>query len=525
MTARTHWNGVRMRATHVAATPDEDPLTRVVLPADWDDSAAAALLELHAADGPLGREGLKLAHAAAHWIDPLDGHDLPVRSLSYMLLMRQAAPGASVWRGLHDRKPSFIINLAAFVRPGEGFGTEEFVAALKLSCACLRVIARESRDLRNGELPLPDVQPRRGKAAKQAARPAPEEPAPLPPPVADLLLTNLDACLAGLGLDYDSDAARDAACCITALATLVAHAGCGAEDVPLPPQRSVVPGLAAIARAVWRDAAVPTDTPLARIETGFSTPGPIDALLGVEACGLGPAFSPLRQDGSLSLSARARLAARALSPEAAFALSLAGETVLPLPSAGAHLAMHKALAGFVDRLPARPEPSSLSLRARLTTERGAHRPLPDRHGGFTQKASIGGHKLFLRTGEYEDGTLGEIALTPARESPMVRGLMECFSQAVSIGLQYGTPLDAYVEAFAYTRFGAGGTVEGDTVASYATSLLDYAFRALSDAYLGRRLPDSPHQDATEDRVPMLPLDLPETPPEPGRKGTKLRLVG
>jgi len=509
-----------MRTAHVAATPDDDRLVRVALPADWDDSAAAALLEISADPRPLGHQGLKLAHEAAQWIDPLGPHGLPVRSLSYMLLMRQGAPGSSVWRALHDRRPSFTINLAAFVRHGEGFGTEEFVAALRLACACLRVIARESNDLRNGELPLPEVAPKRGKASKQVSEEAPV----LPAPVADLLLTNLDACLAGLGLDYDTDEARDAACCITALATLVAHAGCGAEDVPLPPQRSVVPGLAKIARAVWNEAAVVTETPLSRIETGFSTPGPVDALLGVEACGLAPAFSPLRPDGSLSDSTRSRLAARTLSPEAAFALSLAGETVLPLPSPGAHLAMHRALAGFVDRLPARPEPSTLSMRARLTTERGAHRPLPDRHGGFTQKASVGGHKLFLRTGEYEDGSLGEVTLTPARESPMVRGLMECFSQSVSIGLQYGAPLDAYVEAFAYSRFGAGGTVEGDAVASYATSLLDYAFRALSDAYLGKRLPDSPHQDTGEDRVPMLPLELPETSPDPTRKGSRLRLV-
>ncbi|NVN12973.1 TSCPD domain-containing protein, partial [Nguyenibacter vanlangensis] len=160
-------------------------------------------------------------------------------------------------------------------------------------------------------------------------------------------------------------------------------------------------------------------------------------------------------------------------------------------------------------------------------ERGVRRHLPARHGGFTQKASVGGHRLFLRTGEYEDGTLGEIALTPARESAVARGLMDALGQAVSIGLQYGAPLDDYVAAFAYTRFGPAGTVEGDPVAAYATSLLDYAFRALSDAYLGNRLPDAPHQDPVADAPsPMLPLDLPATPGEtPPRRAGRLRLVG
>ncbi|GBQ64005.1 vitamin B12-dependent ribonucleotide reductase [Ameyamaea chiangmaiensis NBRC 103196] len=509
-----------MRTTQVSVTPDDDSLVRVTLPADWDDGAAQALLELSAESDRAGRGGVRMSIEAARWIDPLETHDLPVRSLSYLLLMRQGAPGRSVWNSQHERRPAFVLNLAAFVQAGVGFGTEEFVAAVRLACRALRVIARESDDLRNGELPLLDLPPRRTLAAPETS-PVPQSP------VADLLLTNLDACLALLGLDYDSEAGRDTACCLAALTTLVAHAGRGADDVPLPPQRSVVPGLAAVARAIWSEAAVLTDAPLSRIETGFSTPGPVDGLLGVETCGLAPAFSPLSADGHLALSTRARLAARGLTPEAALALSLAGEPVLPLPGPDAHLAMHRALAGFVDRLPARPEPLSLPMRARLSNERGAHRPLPARHGGFSQKASVGGHKLFLRTGEYEDGTLGEVSLTPARESPMVRGLMDCFSQSVSIGLQYGAPLDAYVDAFAYTRFGPGGTVEGDPVASYATSLLDYAFRALSDAYLGKRLPDAPHRDEAPEGVPMLPLELPEAtpdhPPSGGRRA-RLRLV-
>ena len=93
---------------------------------------------------------------------------------------------------------------------------------------------------------------------------------------------------------------------------------------------------------------------------------------------------------------------------------------------------------------------------------------------------------------------------------MVRGLMEGLAQAVSIGLQYGAPLEDYVSAFAYSHFGVAGTVEGDPGALYATSFLDYSFRALSDIYLKRHLPDSPNNltSSHEQDIPMLPLDLP-----------------
>ncbi|MFT8892516.1 MAG: vitamin B12-dependent ribonucleotide reductase, partial [Acetobacter papayae] len=168
---------------------------------------------------------------------------------------------------------------------------------------------------------------------------------------------------------------------------------------------------------------------------------------------------------------------------------------------------------------------ALPAPARQKLERGARRALSARHGGFTQKTSIGGHRLFMRTGEYEDGTLGELSLSPTRESSMVRGLMESFGEAVSIGLQYGAPLDAFVDNFAYSCFGPAGTVEGDPVASYATSMLDYVFRALSDTYLGKRLPDGPHQDTQTEPDPLLPLDLPGEDDTPsGQRKRGLRLV-
>ncbi|WP_323992199.1 vitamin B12-dependent ribonucleotide reductase [Nguyenibacter sp. L1] len=523
MTARSHWNGIRMRSVQAAADPDDAPRA-VTLPVDWDDEAASALVRLARGQGPI-----RLATEAARWIDELaqGPHVAQARSLSCLLMLRQAAPTESLWTGEHDRRPGFVVNLCGFVQAGTGFLAEDFVAALRLLCLMLRDVAQRRAPLRNGELPFPPVPAPQPARTRRGRAPAEDDPMPVPAVAGDLLLTNLDACLAALGLDYDSDAARDVACSLASLATLVAHEGSGADALLLPPARCAVPGLAETARAVWREAAVEIATPLPRICTGFSTPGPIDALLGAESCGLAPIFSPLRPDGRLAASTLARLAWRGLTPEAAFAAALAGEAVLTLPDIQAHQAMHRALTGFVDQMPARPDPAALPLRRRLALERGVRRHLPARHGGFTQKASVGGHRLFLRTGEYEDGTLGEIALTPARESAVARGLMDALSQAVSIGLQYGAPLDDYVAAFAYTRFGPAGTVEGDPVAAYATSLLDYAFRALSDAYLGNRLPDAPHQDPVADAPsPMLPLDLPAAPGEtPPRRAGRLRLVG
>ncbi|WP_183482053.1 TSCPD domain-containing protein [Komagataeibacter kakiaceti] len=531
MTARSHWNGVRMRTVEAAADPDDAPRS-VTLPADWDDTAAEALARLAPGHGPAS-----LPTEAARWIDDLCLGEIsgpvirPVaRTLSCLLLMRQVAPAESLWHGHHDRRPAFVVNLAAFVAADNGFMAQDFVVALRLLARVLRAVSQQNAHMRNGELPLPEPTGRTPAHLRPVVTPAQPHGHERPALAGILQLTNLDACLAGLGLDYDSEAGRDAACSIVALATLVAHSGEGADAMPLPPVRSVVPGISEVARAVWQEAAIATDQPAARVETGFSTPGPIDALLGVEACGLAPVFSPLRMDGRLAMSTLARLASRGLTLEAAFAATLAGETVLPLPGAAAHQAMHRALGGFADRMPARPDVTRDTLATRSGLERGVRRNLPPRHGGFTQKTSVGGHRLFLRTGEYADGSLGEISLTPTRESPMVRGLMDTLGQAVSIGLQYGAPLESYVEAFAYSHFGPAGTVEGDPVASYATSMLDYAFRALSDAYLGRRLPDAPHEDTmAESPAPMLPLDLPEsghddgddTPPR--RRG--LRLVG
>ena len=111
--------------------------------------------------------------------------------------------------------------------------------------------------------------------------------------------------------------------------------------------------------------------------------------------------------------------------------------------------------------------------------------LPERRKGYTQKATVGGHKVYLRTGEYEDGQIGEIFIDMHKEGAAFRSLMNNFAIAVSIGLQYGVPLDEFVEAFTFTRFEPQGLVTGNDTIKMATSILDYIFRELAISYLDR----------------------------------------
>ena len=111
--------------------------------------------------------------------------------------------------------------------------------------------------------------------------------------------------------------------------------------------------------------------------------------------------------------------------------------------------------------------------------------LPDRRKGYTQKAVVGGHKVYLRTGEYEDGRLGEIFIDMHKEGATFRSLMNNFAIGISLGLQYGVPLEEYVDAFTFTRFEPAGFVQGNDAIKSATSLLDYVFRELAVSYLSR----------------------------------------
>jgi ribonucleoside-diphosphate reductase alpha chain len=116
---------------------------------------------------------------------------------------------------------------------------------------------------------------------------------------------------------------------------------------------------------------------------------------------------------------------------------------------------------------------------------GKRRRLPDRRAGYTQKARIGNHKIYLRTGEYEDGSLGEIFLDMHKEGAAFRSMTNCFAIAVSLGLQHGVPLEEFVDAFLFTRFEPNGAVQGNPHIKMTTSIIDYIFRELAITYLER----------------------------------------
>src|SRR5690606_11909179 len=111
--------------------------------------------------------------------------------------------------------------------------------------------------------------------------------------------------------------------------------------------------------------------------------------------------------------------------------------------------------------------------------------LPERRKGYTQKAIVGGHKVYLRTGEYKDGALGEIFIDMHKEGAGFRAMMNNFAIAVSVGLQYGVPLEEFVDAFTFTKFEPAGMVQGNEAIKTATSILDYIFRELAISYLDR----------------------------------------
>ncbi|MEO5373750.1 MAG: vitamin B12-dependent ribonucleotide reductase [Alphaproteobacteria bacterium] len=145
-------------------------------------------------------------------------------------------------------------------------------------------------------------------------------------------------------------------------------------------------------------------------------------------------------------------------------------------------------AEMLDELMDQPAAARAAIVAERIVERmipPQRRKLPHRRKGYTQKAIVGGHKVYLRTGEYEDGRVGEIFIDMHKEGAAFRSLMNNFAIAISIGLQYGVPLEEYVEAFTFTRFEPSGVVEGNDTIKMATSILDYMFRELAISYLGR----------------------------------------
>jgi ribonucleoside-diphosphate reductase alpha chain len=130
-------------------------------------------------------------------------------------------------------------------------------------------------------------------------------------------------------------------------------------------------------------------------------------------------------------------------------------------------------------------PRHAAVREALAPPTNVRHRLPKRRRGFTQEARVAGHKIFLRTGEYENGSLGEIFIDMHKEGASFRSLMNCFAISVSMGLQHGVPLSAFVEQFTFTRFEPGGPVEGHPNVKFATSIIDYVFRVLGVEYLKR----------------------------------------
>ncbi|MFT4075573.1 MAG: ribonucleoside-diphosphate reductase [Asticcacaulis sp.] len=143
----------------------------------------------------------------------------------------------------------------------------------------------------------------------------------------------------------------------------------------------------------------------------------------------------------------------------------------------------------VEEAPRKPEPISEKPAPRVIekiVERERSRTkLPDRRKGYIQKAGVGGHKVYIHTGEYEDGSIGEIFIDMHKEGAAFRSLMNNFAIAISIGLQYGVPLEEFVDAFVFTRFEPAGPVTGNDRVKSATSILDYIFRELAISYLDR----------------------------------------
>ncbi len=159
----------------------------------------------------------------------------------------------------------------------------------------------------------------------------------------------------------------------------------------------------------------------------------------------------------------------------------------------------------VDELVEAPAAARATIAAERITEKVVERivevstrereKMPHRRKGYTQKAVVGGHKVYLRTGEYDDGRLGEIFIDMHKEGAAFRAMMNNFAISVSLGLQYGVPLEEYVEAFTFTRFEPAGIVQGNDAIKNATSILDYVFRELAVSYAGRN--DLAHVDPAD----------------------------
>jgi hypothetical protein len=496
------WHGIKQSRLIGQADPDSCDI-QVKLPAAWGADAAHAL----AAILP-DRSEIDLAEAADAWIAPIAERAAAIGisttlsgDLHALLAARRGAPSPEVWRREIRVQPGFTFNPNGFLDDGLGFDAAAFGDAVELAVTALSLAAPAAHHLSIG-------------------------------------FTDLHLFLTRLGLDYDSNEARAVAASLAALMTSRADlasarllAGGMAPgypiEAPAPLPECALPGLTEAARAARLEAG--TGHRRHRSVTGFAGGEQIEALLGATTTGFLPAASALNDTGGLNAWAQARLAALGASPESALAAMIAGTDLLAPPRRGAGRAMHAALTPYMHAMPALPElPAAAPAKS-------ARQVLPARRTGYTQKVSVGGHKLFLSTGEYANGRLGEIFIALHKEGSAFRGLMDAFAIAVSLGLQHGVALEDFVEAFTFTRFGAAGAVEGDPAVPQATSLVDYVFRNLAANYLGGysiapAMPEAADTigEGEADRSPLLPLDLPEPArpaPAPRERRRAFKLVG
>lgn len=504
MLAGTLWEGMPLIRLRAAPEPEARPRA-IALPAAWGEEEAAAIAALAPGAGPVAFP--RLAEA---WIAPLAerGRRLGLlateqaahgfaEALRRLLLSRRGAPGAPLWRG-EGRQPRFVLNLAAFLEPEGGFDAAAYAEAVAVAVRALEIATG-------------------GRAVRLA-----------------LGFADLAGLLAGLGLAYDSEAGRATAAALAALSRGAAEAESarlaarlGAREpacllAPAAPAATPVPGLAAAARAALAEAAAAPGLRHQGI-LALAAPDAAERLLGAESGGLAPSPGPSRlvERGGRVVEAPTRAALRAGAR--------AAELLAPVPHA-AWLAMAQAVAPFLHAAP--PLPAAEAAPARPALPLPARGPaLPLRPGGAVFRASVGGHRAVLRVTEDANGLPSEVAISLSKEGAAYRSLMEAMMTAVSIGLAAGVPLAAYVEAYAYTRFGPAGAVEGDPAIRRASSVLDWAFRRLAREYLGRAdLPDPSERDCEGDAVgraaeqaPLLPLDLPAAPAARARR-RHLRIV-
>jgi len=506
--AGTLWDGMALWRMRAPPEPDSAPRA-VALPQALDEAAAEALAALAPGQAPV-----VFPRLVESWLQPLAlrGHNLGIlpdaaaqkrfaAGIRAALLARRAAPGAAIWRQEPKGTPRFVLNLAAFLDEAGEFDLGGYVATVALGVQLL--------DIATG-----------AKA-----------------PRLSLGFADLAGLIAGLGLAYDSAEARAVGAAIAALTRGAAEAESGrlaarlgarepvALLAPAPPSATTVPGLAEAARAALDEAAAsPGLRHLGLV--ALSPPDAAEKLLGAESGGLAPAPGPTR----FALDREGWVAE--VPSRAALRLGrAAAETLLaPVPDS-AWLAMAQAISPYLHSLPPMPVAQAAPARAaappppRVTS-------LTPRPGGLVARVSVGGHKVVLRTTEDSTGRLAEVALQLTKEGAAYRSLMEAMLQAVSLGLAREVPLETYVDAYAYTRFGPAGVVEGDPAIRRATSVLDWAFRRLAREYLGRRdLADPSAADCAEDvagnpaeQAPLLPLDLP-TSPAPRLRRRQLKLVG